>query len=170
MAAVTHDRYDDAYLRKILRDTKTIAMVGLSANWNRPSYFAAKYLLDRLRALRAGVSRAAIVSAGEITVKVEGAAGAGGRNQHFALWCARQIAGEQITVMSAGTDGIDGNSPAAGAIADGTTLLRAQQAGLDPAAALSTFNSFPLFERLGDAIVTGATGNNVRDLRILLAY
>jgi len=47
MAAVTHDRYDDAYLRKILRDTRTIAMVGLSANWNRPSYFAAKYLLDR---------------------------------------------------------------------------------------------------------------------------
>ena len=47
MAAVVHDRYDDAYLRKILRETKTIAMVGLSANWNRPSYFAAKYLLDR---------------------------------------------------------------------------------------------------------------------------
>ncbi len=47
MSTVIHDRYDDAYLRKILRDTKTIAMVGLSANWNRPSYFAAKYLLDR---------------------------------------------------------------------------------------------------------------------------
>src|SRR6476661_6033952 len=47
MAAVTHDRYDDAYLRKTLRESKTIAMVGLSANWNRPSYFAAKYLLDR---------------------------------------------------------------------------------------------------------------------------
>lgn len=47
MSAVNHDRYDDAYLRRILRDTKTIAMVGLSANWNRPSYFAAKYLLDR---------------------------------------------------------------------------------------------------------------------------
>ncbi len=47
MAAVTHDRYDDAYLRKILRESRTIAMVGLSANWNRPSYFAAKYLLDR---------------------------------------------------------------------------------------------------------------------------
>ena len=44
---MNHDRYDDAYLRKILRDTKTIAMVGLSANWNRPSFFAAKYLLDR---------------------------------------------------------------------------------------------------------------------------
>jgi len=47
MAAVTHDRYDDAYLRTILRETKTIAMVGASANWIRPSYFAMKYLLDR---------------------------------------------------------------------------------------------------------------------------
>ena len=47
MPAVNHDRYDDLYLRKILRDSKTIAMVGLSANWNRPSFFAAKYLLDR---------------------------------------------------------------------------------------------------------------------------
>ena len=47
MSAIIHDRYDDPYLRKILRETKTIAMVGLSANWNRPSYFAAKYLLDR---------------------------------------------------------------------------------------------------------------------------
>jgi predicted CoA-binding protein len=47
MPAVNHDRYDDTYLRKILRDSKTIAMVGASANWNRPSYFAMKYLLDR---------------------------------------------------------------------------------------------------------------------------
>src|SRR6478672_11934454 len=46
-SAIVHDRYDDLYLRRILRETKTIAMVGLSANWNRPSYFAAKYLLDR---------------------------------------------------------------------------------------------------------------------------
>ena len=44
---VVHDRYDDLYLRRILRETKTIAMVGASANWNRPSYFAMKYLLDR---------------------------------------------------------------------------------------------------------------------------
>jgi predicted CoA-binding protein len=47
MTATFLDRYDDLYLRRILRETKTIAMVGLSANWNRPSYFAAKYLLDR---------------------------------------------------------------------------------------------------------------------------
>jgi hydroxypyruvate reductase len=94
----------------------------------------------------------------------------GGRNQQFALYCAQKIAGENFTVLSAGTDGIDGNSPAAGAIADGSTVERAKAAGADPAAALSSFNAYPLFDKLGDAIITGPTGNNVRDLRILLAY
>lgn len=131
---------------------------------------AADYLLDRLRALRKGVSRACIVSGGEVTVKVPANAGAGGRNQHFALYCAQKIAGEKIAVLSAGTDGIDGNSPAAGAVADGTTLARARAAGLDAQAHFDAFNSYPLFEKLGDAIQTGPTGNNVRDLRILMAY
>ena len=80
------------------------------------------------------------------------------------------IAGENIAVLSAGTDGIDGNSPAAGAVADGTTAQRALAARLDPTTALETFNAYPLFHSLGDAIITGPTGNNVRDLRILLAY
>jgi hydroxypyruvate reductase len=75
-----------------------------------------------------------------------------------------------MTILSAGTDGIDGNSPAAGALADGSTVERAKAAGFDPAAALTNFNSYPLFEALGDTITTGPTGNNVRDLRILLAY
>ncbi|HUI82787.1 MAG TPA: DUF4147 domain-containing protein [Candidatus Binatia bacterium] len=131
---------------------------------------AADHLLRRLRDLRRGVSRACLISGGEVTVKVDAASGSGGRNQQFALHCAQQIAGEQITVLSAGTDGIDGNSPAAGAIADGSTLERARRRGLEPAAALAKFDSFPLFEALGNAIVTGPTGNNVRDLRILLAY
>jgi hydroxypyruvate reductase len=131
---------------------------------------AADYLLSRLRELRKGVSRAALISAGEVTVKVAGAGGVGGRNQQFALHCAQEIAGEQIIVLSAGTDGIDGNSPAAGAIADGTTVERATRAGLNPNQALAEFDALPLFEKLGDAIVTGPTGNNVRDLRILLAY
>jgi hydroxypyruvate reductase len=131
---------------------------------------AADYLLDRLRTLRQGVSKACIISGGEVTVKVPGKAGAGGRNQHFTLYCAQKIAGEKLVVLSAGTDGIDGNSPAAGAIADGTTLERAQRAGLDPEAHLEAFNSFPLFEKLGDSIQTGPTGNNVRDLRVLLAW
>jgi glycerate 2-kinase len=73
-------------------------------------------------------------------------------------------------VLSAGTDGIDGNSVAAGAIVDGTTVERASARGLDPGASLASFNAYPLFESLGDAIVTGSTGNNLRDLRILLAY
>lgn len=131
---------------------------------------AADYLLERLREMRKGVSRACIISGGEVTVKVPSDAGAGGRNQHFALYCAQKIAGENIAVLSAGTDGIDGNSPAAGAVADGTTIERARTAGLDAQAHLDGFNSYPLFEKLGDAIQTGPTGNNVRDLRILMAY
>jgi len=110
-----------------------------------------------------------LISGGEITVKVTNG-GVGGRNQHFALACAQRIAGENITVLSAGTDGIDGNSPAAGAVADGSTLERANAAGYNPAAVLAGFNSYRLFEALGDVITTGPTGNNVRDLRILLAY
>ncbi len=131
---------------------------------------AADYLLERLRGLKRGVSKGCIVSGGEVTVKVPDGAGQGGRNQHFALYCAHKIANENIVVLSAGTDGIDGNSPAAGAVADGTTVERAARSGLDPAGAFNSFNSYPLFEQLGDSIQTGPTGNNVRDVRILMAY
>jgi glycerate 2-kinase len=131
---------------------------------------AADYLLGRLRGLRRGVARACVISGGEVTVKVGGHPGVGGRNQHFALYCAQKIAGENMCVLSAGTDGIDGNSAAAGAVADGETVSRARRLGHDPAAALAAFNSFPLFDELEDAVVTGPTGNNLRDLRILLAW
>ena len=130
---------------------------------------AADYLLGRLRHLRQSVSRVCLISGGEVTVKVANG-GTGGRNQQFALACAQKIAGENIAVLSAGTDGIDGNSPAAGAVADGSTVERAKAAGYDPAAALQNFNAHSLFDALGDTIVTGPTGNNVRDLRILLAW
>lgn len=131
---------------------------------------AADYLLNKLRKLRQGGSRACIVSGGEVTVKVKAKHGAGGRNSHLALYCAEKIAGEDITVLSAGTDGIDGNSAAAGAVADGTTLERAKKLGLNASKALADFDAFPFFDRLGDAIVTGPTGNNLRDLRILMAW
>ena len=130
---------------------------------------AADHLLERLRELRRGVSKVCLISGGEVTVKVSDG-GIGGRNQQFALYCAQKIAGENIAVLSAGTDGIDGNSPAAGAVADGSTVQRAQTQGMDPAAALKNFNAFPLFEKLADAIMSGSTGNNIRDLRVLLAY
>lgn len=131
---------------------------------------AADHLLERIRKLRTEVTKACIISGGEVTVKVPEDAGAGGRNQHFALYCAQKIAGENIALLSAGTDGIDGNSPAAGAIADGTTMERARVANLDVDSHFKGFNSFPLFQKLGDTIETGPTGNNVRDLRIMMAY
>jgi len=131
---------------------------------------AADYLLDRLRTLRGQSGKVCLISGGEVTVQVPAQSGRGGRNQHFALYCARKIAGEDITVLSAGTDGIDGNSPAAGAVADGTTMARAQAAGLNPEESLNAFDSYELFERLGDTIHTGPTGTNVRDLRVFLGY
>lgn len=137
---------------------------------------AAAYLVNRLRELQSKVSRVCLISGGEVTVTVRNG-GTGGRNQQFALACAELIAAHDITVLSAGTDGIDGNSPAAGAVADGSTVARlshTQVAGADGAEtvrqALSTFNAYPLFDALGDTLMTGPTGNNLRDLRILLAY
>ena len=130
---------------------------------------AADYLLERLRQLRNKSERACLISGGEVTVKVTNG-GVGGRNQQFALACAQKIAGENITVLSAGTDGIDGNSPAAGALVDGTTAERAKSRGLEPAASLLSYDAYPFFDALGDTIMTGPTGNNLRDLRILLAY
>jgi glycerate 2-kinase len=136
-------------------------------DWNYER--AADYLLKRLRELRKESARVCLISGGEVTVKVTNG-GIGGRNQQFALACATKITGEKITVLSAGTDGVDGNSPAAGAVADGTTLERARLKGLDAAAALEKFDAYPFFSALGDAIETGPSGNNLRDLRILLAY
>jgi hydroxypyruvate reductase len=130
---------------------------------------AADYLLGKVRELRKQFSPVCLISGGEVTVKVTDA-GVGGRNQQFALACAEKIAGEKITVLSAGTDGVDGNSPAAGAIADGSTIERARVRGLDGSAALANFDAYPFFSALGDTIETGPTGNNLRDLRILLAY
>jgi len=129
---------------------------------------AAAYLLNRLRELRDKVSRVCLISGGEVTVTVRNG-GIGGRNQQFALACAEPISGQDITVLSAGTDGIDGNSPAAGAVVDGGTLNRA--GGVEAVRhALCNFNTYPLLNTLGDAVITAPTGNNLRDLRILLAY
>jgi glycerate 2-kinase len=112
--------------------------------------------------------RVALIADGELSSPVTGN-GIGGRNSAFVLSCVEKIAGRKITVLSAGTDGMDGNSPAAGAVVDGETLARAKALGLDPAAAFQQSDAYTFFEKLGDAIVTGPTGNNLRDLRILLA-
>jgi hydroxypyruvate reductase len=106
-----------------------------------------------------------LVSGGEFSCSVRGN-GVGGRNLETTLRCA--IALEHGVILSAGTDGIDGNSPAAGAFADETTIQRARSLGLDPAEFLIRSDSYSFFEKLNDLVVTGPTGTNVRDVRILI--
>jgi glycerate 2-kinase len=118
----------------------------------------------------AGVGRpACIVSSGETTVHVTGA-GKGGRNQEFALAAARLLAelGAPAIVASVGTDGIDGPTDAAGAIADSTTIARAMAADLSPERHLLDNNAYAFFDALGDLIHTGPTGTNVGDLQVIL--
>lgn len=132
---------------------------------------AAEYLVQRARLLSTEHPRLCLLSGGEVAVQVSGTPGQGGRNQQFALHSATllQRGPDCFSLLSAGTDGIDGNSPAAGAIVDATTLKRAKQLGFDASGSLRGFDAYPLLDRIGDAIVTGPTGNNVRDLRIVMA-
>jgi hydroxypyruvate reductase len=136
-----------------------------------PSDVAARGLLAQLRS-DAAQHRApvAIIAGGEVRVALPQTTGTGGRNQHFVLQCAEAIAGEGLAVLSCGTDGIDGNSLAAGGIVDGETVARARALGRDVNASLAAFDASSLLAALGDTIVTGPTGTNVRDLRILLCH
>src|SRR5437870_485309 len=138
-------------------------------------------ILKRLEAFHTGgvhnPSRNSIclVSGGEFACPLNGS-GIGGRNQETALRLALESENPDLqsrsmafVALCAGTDGIDGNSPAAGAIVDSTTIQRAHAIGLDPEDFLKRSDAYSFFVALGDAITTGATGMNVRDIRILLA-
>ena len=137
-------------------------------NW--PVAKAADFLLAQLAALkRANLGRpVAVIADGEVSSPVTGS-GIGGRNLAFVLDCVEKIAGQRIAVLSVGTDGVDGSSPAAGAVADGNTSERARTLGLNAAEYFRQSDAFTFFSKLDDAIVTGPTGNNLRDLRILVA-
>jgi glycerate 2-kinase len=132
---------------------------------------ASAYLLERTRELRRLHSKVCLVSGGEISVKVTEPSGTGGRNQHFALHSAMQLREEDpsLVMISAGSDGVDGNSAAAGAMVDSLTMERIRTLHLDPMDALQRFDSHTVFSALGDAVITGPTGNNVRDVRIFLS-
>lgn len=112
------------------------------------------------------------ISGGEFSCRVTRGGGWGGRNLETVLRCALRLDQDRrpnhTVVLSAGTDGIDGSSFAAGAIADEKTISRALQLGLDPTDFLDRSDSHSFFEELDDLIVTGPTGTNVRDLRIVL--
>lgn len=129
--------------------------------------------LERLNALREQHPgrTVCLLSGGEAICPVRGE-GQGGRNQEFVLRAALAMAARELrgtVCLSAGTDGVDGNSPAAGAVADETTLSRAAAVGLDAPSYLQNSDAYSFFAQLGDALVCGPTGNNVRDVRILLA-
>jgi glycerate-2-kinase len=110
-----------------------------------------------------------LVSGGETTVRVTGG-GTGGRNQEFALAAVAGLAtiGRAAALASVGTDGIDGPTDAAGAIADSTSAARAQAAGADPMRYLEANDAWSFFDRLGDLVRTGATNTNVGDVQVAL--
>lgn len=150
---------------------------------------AARYLVDRLRSLRHEYSRVCLISSGEVTVElpstgIEGSengsisfVGVGGRNQHLSLYAAMLLEPSDASTvfLSAGSDGIDGNSFAAGAVVDEQSLRspadQQSESQIRAAAqhALEHFDSSAFLERIGCTVTTGPTGNNLRDLRILLA-
>ena len=125
----------------------------------------AKEVLDSGRPVKAP---ACIISGGETTVTIRGE-GLGGRNQEFVLAAAIDLAGAgDVVVLSGGTDGTDGPTDAAGAIADGATVARAEALGLNAGKFLANNDSYHFFEPLGDLIKTGPTNTNVMDVRFLL--
>ena len=138
---------------------------------------AVQALLQRLGQLRErarvepSTTAVCLISGGEFACPVRGD-GIGGRNLETALRLAMSAGwsnSEPFVALCAGTDGIDGNSPAAGAIVDSTTIARARAIGLDPQDFLNRSDAYSFFVALGDVIATGPTGTNVRDLRILLS-
>ncbi|MEO8606152.1 MAG: DUF4147 domain-containing protein [bacterium] len=114
-----------------------------------------------------GRTRWCVIAGGETTVVVRGR-GRGGRNQEFALAMVQELDAKAIAVLSAGSDGIDGPTDAAGALVDGTTASRAADLGLDSAAALADNDAYPFFDRLGDLLRSGPTGTNVMDVKLAL--
>ena len=111
---------------------------------------------------------ACVISGGETTVTIRGK-GLGGRNQEFALAAAIDIGGlDDVVILSGGTDGVDGPTDAAGAIAEGATTARAEALGLDPTQFLANNDSYYFFEPLSGLIKTGPTGTNVADIQIIL--
>jgi glycerate 2-kinase len=124
--------------------------------------------LDSLAREHAGRA-VCLIAGGEVTCAVSGG-GTGGRNQAYVLYAAQKIEGRNRVVLSAGTDGRDGNSPACGAVADGHTISRARALGLDAARYLAESDSYHFFRSLGDTLETGFTDNNVRDLRLWMEF
>jgi glycerate-2-kinase len=175
-------RPDDARLPRV--DSAVIASVRLAVAAARAEGIARGYAIaksddvisgearrvgrDLVARLTAASGRRALIQGGETTVTVTGK-GSGGRNQEVVLGAVRGLAGIPGSLVAAlGTDGIDGPTDAAGAVACAGTLARAAEQGLDPDAALADNDAYPFFDALGDLIRTGPTGTNVMDVYVAL--
>jgi glycerate-2-kinase len=131
---------------------------------------AAAQIVEQARELQArgGGKAACLLFGGETTLRVTGD-GLGGRNQHLALEAARLLRGSSgITLLAAGTDGTDGPTDAAGAVADGATCARAAARGLDAEDHLRRFDAYPFFQAAGGHVKTGPTRTNVMDMVVVL--
>ena len=110
-----------------------------------------------------------VIAGGETTVILGEKYGKGGRNQEFALAAASYLRGmKDVVLLSCGTDGIDGNSDAAGAIVDNTTYDRCLREGYEPSEYLKNHDSYSLLKQIGALIYTGPTLTNVMDIQIAL--
>ena len=116
------------------------------------------------------VPPACIISGGETTVTIHGG-GLGGRNQEFCLAAALDLAGldPRVIILSGGTDGNDGPTPAAGAIVDPGTVARGEERGVKASEYLDSNDAYHFFEKTGELLVTGPTNTNVMDVRVILA-
>jgi glycerate 2-kinase len=146
----------------------------ISAELTGEARDAAKWLAEKVR--KRGSTEVqkykkplCLISGGETTVTVRGN-GLGGRNTEFALAFAMEIEGvDGVTLLSAGTDGTDGPTDAAGAIVDGETIKNAKASGIDPEAYLKNNDSYNFFKKIDSLLITGPTGTNVMDLQIVLS-
>lgn len=151
-----------------------LRVAALRAPLTGPTVAAAEAFARRLARIQARAAAGPptlVVAGGETTVRLDGAAGRGGRNQEFALAVARALADRPgWALLSVGTDGIDGPTDAAGGYADGRTRRRAARLGRSLDDALARHDAYPLLAALGDLVRTGPTGTNVADLKLALVW
>lgn len=128
-----------------------------------------KYLSNKASNYSLKEKNIIFISGGETTVTIHGD-GKGGRNQELVLSCIEEIKDKKLVCASFATDGIDGNSDASGAIADGFSFKRALEKGLKPGYYLENNDSYSFFKKLEDLLITGPTGTNVMDIQIIITY
>jgi len=125
------------------------------------------FLVDKAKNYSKESGKYVFISGGETTVTIKGS-GKGGRNQEMVLGSVECLADTDIVFASFATDGIDGKSDAAGAIADGFSLMEANKKDLNPIEFLSDNDSYEFFNKLEDLLMTGPTGTNVMDIQIIV--